>query len=101
MVYIEMKTIYYLICLFFVVACNAQTSTHKSSKSPQTEMKFNVLTEAEQRVILNKAQNILVQVSLQIAKPTEPTFVNNAISHSILQLINLTVTVVGHRLMTR
>ena len=49
-----MKTIYYLICLFFVVACNAQTSTHKSSKSPQTEMKFNVLTEAEQRVILNK-----------------------------------------------
>ena len=54
MVYIGMKTIYYLICLFFVVACNAQTSTHKSSKSPQTEMKFNVLTEAEQRVILNK-----------------------------------------------
>lgn len=54
-----MKSFIYIICLFFVVACNAQsTSTSKTEPKQEnkstTEMKFNVLTDAEKRVILNK-----------------------------------------------
>ena len=53
------QSIYYIVCLFFVVACNAQTSTTNTTDTyqptnPKSEMKFNVLTEAEKRVILNK-----------------------------------------------
>ena len=53
-----MKSLVYVILFFFVVACNAQTETKRNTSSAldnnKTEMKFNVLTEAEQRVILNK-----------------------------------------------
>ena len=53
-----MKSFIYVILFFFVVACNAQTESIKNTSTAvdqnKTEMKFNVLTEAEQRVILNK-----------------------------------------------
>lgn len=53
-----MKSIYYMICLFFVVACNAQTNTNSqsesSNKKPNTNVKYNPLSEEEQRVILFK-----------------------------------------------
>jgi len=55
-----MKSIYYIIFLFFVVACNAQTENQSNSNSSQmsdqnnTQMKFNVLTEEEKRVIIGK-----------------------------------------------
>jgi len=58
-VLLYMKSITYIILLFLVSACNAQ-STHTSHTKtntitqPNTEMKFNVLTEEEKRVILNK-----------------------------------------------
>ena len=52
-----MKFIYYIFCLFFVVACNAQSKTEKIEKKDSissTHMNFNPLTEEEQRVILQK-----------------------------------------------
>ena len=54
-----MKSFAYIICLFLVIACNAQSTQSSSTKNEvkpevNTEMKFNVLTEEEKRVILNK-----------------------------------------------
>jgi peptide methionine sulfoxide reductase msrA/msrB len=54
-----MKFIYYIILIFLVTACNAQSKqSSDTSKEVKTEskttMNFNVLTEAEKRVILNK-----------------------------------------------
>jgi len=52
-----MKSIYYIICLFFVVACNAQSNTNNNSDSEinkTNSVKYNPLTEEEQRVILFK-----------------------------------------------
>jgi peptide methionine sulfoxide reductase msrA/msrB len=51
-----MKSIYYIICLFLVIGCNAQDKTSKTDNSDikTTEMKYNPLTEEEQRVILFK-----------------------------------------------
>jgi peptide methionine sulfoxide reductase msrA/msrB len=53
----NMKSLAYIICLFLVTACNAQSTSSTTTKKIQevnTEMKFNVLTDAEKRVILNK-----------------------------------------------
>ena len=54
-----MKSFTYIILLFLVSACNAQSKHSSDTKTaintyPNTEMKFNVLTEEEKRVILNK-----------------------------------------------
>lgn len=59
-VVLHMKSIIYSISLLFVVACSAQTSpteeptSNSNLKSQTIEMKFNVLTDEEKRVILNK-----------------------------------------------
>jgi peptide methionine sulfoxide reductase msrA/msrB len=54
-----MKSLTYVILLFLVTACNAQSNRTAVTETQtniqtNTEVKFNVLTEAEQRVILNK-----------------------------------------------
>ena len=54
-----MKSFTYIICLFLVLGCNAQSKQSSNAKNEakqgvNTEMKFNVLTEEEKRVILNK-----------------------------------------------